>query len=149
MTNDGKFVTIEDFRENATWDDYVELFEFYLKYLKGTEKFPTKEEPRPECFFQFSAAEAMQELDECELEYGCTFGNIAAIVERVLSRESATKEKVHFIIGKGKYEFIKQSVMMTEDHWNRLQRIYDQYSPINKYFVLNGLLEEIISKYEV
>ena len=46
MTNDGIFESREDFRENATTDDVMELFEFYVKYRKGKEKFPTEKSPR-------------------------------------------------------------------------------------------------------
>lgn len=151
MTTDGKFESIEDFSKNATWYDILELFRFYRKYLEGTVKFPTKEEPNPKCRFQFLASEAKQEMHKLKLdEKGHTVGDAIEILEEIAARkkllQSTTKEKPPLKFVVGKHAFTKRSVMMTEDHWHRLQKLYDMYPTINKHYVFQALLEDALSR---
>ena len=121
----GKFVSIEDFRKNATDNDYEELWNLYQS---GVKNFPTKAEPKPNCRFQFSSSAAKEVLDKWMEE------------KEVLSKQ--------LIIDDHKKVFEKHSIEVTKDQWDRLQTIYDQYASRSKKYVLNALLEEIISKYE-
>lgn len=151
MTTDGKFESIEDFSKNATWDDILELFEFYCKYLKGTVKFPTKEEPNPKCRFQFLASEAKQEMHKIKLNTeGNTIGDAIEILEEIVAKkklfQSTTKEKPPLKFVEGRHAFTKRSVMMTEDHWHRLQKLYDMYPIMNKHYVFQALLEDALSR---
>lgn len=121
----GKFVSIEDFRQNAQESDYEELWNLYQS---GTKNFPTKAEPKPDCRFQFSATAAKDALD------------------RWMEEKKGATRKLQ--IDDHKKEFEKHSIEVTKDQWDRLQTIYDQYASRSKKYVLNALLEEIISKYE-
>ena len=153
MTSDGKFTSIEDFHENATKNDAMELFEFYCNYLIGGEKFPTKEEPNPKCRFQFLASEAKQEMHKVKISdvEGKTLGDAVEILEKKLVEkapllESTTKEKPPLKFVEERQKFTKRSVMMTEDHWHRLQKLYDMYPTMSKHYVLQAFLEDALSR---
>lgn len=151
MTTDGKFESIEDFSKNATMDDAMELFKFYCKYLKGTVKFPTKEEPNPKCRFQFLASEAKQEMHKVKFDVaGKTLGDVVEILEEYLAEktllQSTTKEKPPLKFVEGRQDFTKRSVMMTDDHWHRLQKLYNMYPIMNKHYVFQALLEDALSR---
>lgn len=60
--------------------------------------------------------------------------------------QSTTKEKPPLKFVVGKHAFTKRSVMMTEDHWHRLQKLYDMYPIINKHHVFQALLEDALSR---
>lgn len=121
---DGRFVSIEDFRKNAKESDFEELWNLYQS---GVKNFPTKEEPKPECKFQFSASAAKGELDKWMEE-----------------KESSSKE---LKIDGHKKEFEKHSIEVTHEQWEKLQAIYDRYSDRKKQYVLHALLEETLNKY--
>ena len=147
MTNDGIFESREDFRENATTDDVMELFEFYLKYRKGQECFPTKKEPNPKCRFQFSLSEALQALREFYLsdKEGRFRMGAFDFIENILFIDSNTNEKPPLKFVEKKQDFTKRSVMMTKDHWQRLQTLYEMYPTRDKSYVLQAFLEHAFS----
>lgn len=122
---DGRFVSIDDFRKNATELDYEELWNLYQC---GVKNFPTAAEPKPDCRFQFSASAAKGELDKWMEE-----------------KESTSKE---LKIDGSKKAFEKHSIEITHEQWEKLQAIYDRYSDRKKQYILHALLEEILNKYE-
>lgn len=121
----GKFESIEDFRKNATEKDYEDLMEFYQS---GVKNFPTEKEPKPNCKYQFSSSAAKGELDKWA------------------KAKAKAAEELKF--DDRKKEFEKHSFEVTKDQWERLQKVYDRYASRSKKYVLNALLEEVISKYE-
>lgn len=146
--SDGIFESREDFRIHSTTEDVMELFEFYIKYRKGLEYFPTKKEPNPECRFQFSADEARQVLSEFYLsdEEGFILMGAIYFIEDILFIDSNTKKNPHLKFLEKKQKFTKRSVMMTEDHWHRLQKLYDMYPTMNKHYVFQAFLEDAFAR---
>lgn len=129
MTQDGKFLSIEDFRANATGADYEELWNFYQS---GTKNFPTTKEPKPECRFQFSSTAAKKELDEWRQRK-------KDVLEQPI-------EAVKLTFTEKKQDFRKHSLLITEEQWNRLQKVYDQYPVMGKQYVLHAFLEYSLTR---
>ena len=142
MTTSRKFTSIEDFSLNATLDDVVELFDFYLEYLAETNNFPSPKEPKPDCKYQFSAAEAKQELDKWTYNGHPLVSTVGKKHPLVFAIEQ--KQPLKFV--EKKQKFTKRSVMMTEDHWHRLQKLYDMYPTMSKHYVFQALLEDALSR---
>lgn len=131
MAQDGKFISIEDFRANAKEEDYEALENFYYT---GTKNFPTKAEPKPECRFQFSSTAAKKELDEW----------------RQRKEQDAIEEKlaeaVKLTFTEEKQDFQKHSLLITNAHWERLQALYDKYPVMGKQYVLHAFLEYALTR---
>lgn len=137
MTEDGKFVSVPDFRENATDEDYRELWNLYQS---GTRNFPTKAEPKPDCRFQFSATAAKNLLDERKQEKRAN-GQWESIM-----KEHIIGEPVGLKFSEVKLEFTKRSMQMTANQWNRLQKVFDMYPITNKNYVLHAVLEYALTQ---
>lgn len=121
---DGKFTSKADFEETATTQDYIELQAFYNA---GTNQFPTKDSPKPDCKYQFSATSAL-----------------------VLLRDYGLKgQQQDLIFTEIKKDFTKKSIAITSDNWDRLQTLYDRYPTRDSRYVLDRLLDEILTKYGV
>lgn len=131
MTQDGKFLSIEDFRANATEADYEELWNFYQS---GTKNFPTTKEPKPECRFQFSDGSARKELDKWRKR------------KEQAALEQQPVEAVKLTFAEEKQDFRKHSLLITEEQWNRLQKVYDQYPVMGKQYVLHAFLEYALTR---
>ena len=124
---EGKFTSADDFRENAKDEDYRRLRDFYNA---GTKQFPTKENPKPDCKYQFSSTTALNLLKEKGLK-GDVFGQ--------------EKELVVLNIKK---DFKRRSVGIADDIWNRLQSFYKNNPSRDSRYVLDALLDEALKKYE-
>ena len=99
---EGKFTSADDFREN----------------------------PKPDCKYQFSSTTALNLLKEKGLK-GDGFGQ--------------EKELVVLNIKK---DFKRRSVGIADDIWNRLQSFYKNNPSRDSRYVLDALLDEALKKYE-
>lgn len=140
MTPEGKFVSIEDFRENATEEDCQELYNM-VRTSGSSRMFKSEKNPSPDHRFQFSYSSAKKEADKWH----------ESRKQDTAQPAPAKEEPTTAVVPKFDDErktFAKRSVMVTDDHWNRLQKIFDKHASRSKHYVLHALLEEIISKYE-
>lgn len=130
MTQDGKFVSVEDFRANAAEADYEELWNLYQL---GTKNFPRGKEPGEEYRFLFSATSAKKLLDEW----------------RQRKEQADLKQPVEAVkltFAEEKQEFQKRSLLLTEEHWERLQKIFNKYPTRGKQYVLHAFLEYALTR---
>lgn len=139
MTENGQFLSVPDFRENATEEDYQELYNFYQT---GTKNFPTRKEPKPDCRFQFGATSAKELLTKWIQKKGPSQEESHEPVRQDAAGDNATP-----MFDDAKKDFTKRSVLMTDANWDRLQAIYDRYASRSKHYVLDALLTEITQKY--
>lgn len=136
MTEDGKFVSKQDFAENATEKDYMDLWNTY-KSKGGSMLFPTKKDPRPDFKYQFGATSAKELLDKWQEQK-------AAKEQPTLEGQPVQKVKLTFT--EEKQDFRKHSLLITEEQWNRLQALYDKYPVMGKQYVLHAFLEYSLTR---
>lgn len=133
MEGSNVFVSIADFRLNATEEDYVEL-ERYL-VAKGEKGFKAKGQ-EPDGPYHFSAAAARQEIKAWK----------AKKAAEVQQAAQATSETEGLKLDERKRDFEKRSVMMTADNWSRLQELYKRYPSRDKSYVLDAFLDFALTK---
>ena len=114
MMMNGKFTSADDFRENASDEDYKKLHDFYNA---GTKNFPSKDSPKDDCIYQFSSATALNLLKE----RGLKKDNTNTIVE-----------ENRIVISTTRKNFLQKKFGISEENFERLERIYIDYQGIEK-----------------
>lgn len=145
MTEDGKFVSVPDFRANAREEDYEELWNLYQQ---GTRNFPKKGERSPDSRFQFSASAAKVLLDDWQQRRGTDIrGNNLGVQEGV--PVGGLISSMPLKISEVKLDFEKHSLLLTEEHWQRLQAVFDRYPTRGKNYVLHAVMERALAGLDV
>lgn len=145
MTDDGRFLSIKDFRENATEEDYAAMWNYLQE--KGEAGFKSQDNPEPAGPYLFSASAARQELKKWQEQRKAAQEQQAATELEQRQATAPVKEESELKIRYGKKGFSKRSVLIANDNWDLLQEVCGKYEGANKHYVLDALLSEILTKY--
>lgn len=147
MTEEGRFLSIKDFRMRATEEDFMALWNYYQE--KREKGFKSQDNPEPDGPYLFSASAARQELKKWQEQRKAAQEQQAAPEpEQWQATAAPVKEESELKIRYGKKGFSKRSVLIANDNWDMLQEVCDKYEGVCKHYVLDALLAEVLAKYK-
>lgn len=134
MTEEGKFVSVPDFKRYAMDEDYRALENFIATNPKD---FKSKDNPNPEGKYLFSISAARELVKDWHAKQ--------QPAETIGTAKEDSPGEVVLEFAKTKQVFNKRSIMVVDEQWERLQAVYDKYPYVEKAYVLQAVLDKVLT----